>query len=455
MKAQSIKTPSWNSRWTFVASAVGLAFGLGHFWRFGALAEEHGGSVFILAYLVFVLLVAYPVLVAEMAIGRRARANPFTGVARLKAEASLGYLWYFVAAFAFIAALVLLAYLVVFGGMALHYGELHSMGKIQALSVDAAAEQWRQLLADYELLHRDTLIFIALAAGFSSLGVKKGLGRVLRITVPLMFIFLAILLYLAWAQGDFRNGVYPLLEWRVSDFSWDSLLWAFSEALFTLGVGTFAVMAYGAYIPGRRSIGWQATWVLALDLLALALCVVVTQALLASQAIDPGSGPALLFIAMPYTFGQLFFGDIFGGLFFALVTIAGLSTAVALMEPAVAWLSQRRRLPRPLAALFVGSAVYGLSLPVLMGFGAWQQWRFLDIDILHWYDLLAGGMLIPLIVFSLCLLAAWRLPEGFLRPQFGRSSGLLFWLWRALLRYIAPPVLLAGMLVILYIRLSQ
>ncbi len=442
----------WTSRWTFVAAAAGLAIGLGNFWRFADSAGEYGGGAYLMLYVACVLLFAMPALVAEVVIGSRGRASPPRALHYLALESATTPWWRLFASLACLASLLVLGYLGVIGGWVLAYIPLLARETLTAASVELAAEHFNTLLASPQTMLYWQSLFMAMSACLVSLDMTRLLGRMLRIAVPIMLIMLALAVYCGYRLGDVGAAWQFLFELRPGDLSWQALLAALAQAFFSLSLGLGAMTVFGAYFPDGRSISRQVTAVVVLDLLVAMAAGLAIYALVLDQNIDPGRGAALLFVSLPYAFGNLFFGDIAGALFFALLGLVTLTTAVALMEPAVAALQERLRWRRPLLVLPVAALVWLLGAGCIQAFSAGPALQWLGRNPLEWLDLISANILVPLCALGFALFAGWRMRAEVLRDELHNASDRFFSLWRVLLRYIAPPAILVVLLGGLYQR---
>jgi NSS family neurotransmitter:Na+ symporter len=155
--------------------------------------------------------------------------------------------------------------------------------------------------------------------------------------------------------------------------------------------------------------------------------------------IEPSMGPGLLFVSVPYAFGNIMQGELFGSLFFALVVVAALGSAVALLEPIVRMVMQHRRWPRLLAVLVVAGVVWLLGLGSVLSFNVWQgdnwfgNWNFFEV-----LDALTADLLLPLVSLLTAIFVGWHMRVEILQVELYRETGLFFSLWRFLLRYFVP-----------------
>ena len=158
---------------------------------------------------------------------------------------------------------------------------------------------------------------------------------------------------------------------------------------------------------------------------------------------EPSAGPGLLFISLPYAFGNTMLGELFGGLFFLLVVLAALGSVVAIMEPIVGLLMQRLRIRRLTAALSLGVSLWIVGLLVALSFGPGEFYPALaNGNLFRALDRVTADLLLPLVALFTAVLVGWRMRPEILRRELYRELDLFFSLWRRLLRYIAPPVIL-------------
>ncbi len=445
----------WSSRWTFLAAATGLVVSLGNFWIAPQQIAEHGGAVYLLAYIAFLLLVMLPLAVAEVRIAVRARANPIHAMDQLAHFSGAGGHWSLVTQLAALAALMLAANLGVAASWLLSYVVKMSSGVMEAASLDVVAAEFQQLLASPELMRESHRLFLLLAVVLSSINVNRGMAMVLRILLPVLLLVMLSLLYFSYELGDYPAAWQALFAFRPADFSWQALLSALQQAFFALALGTAALMAYGAYFPSGRSITGQLTALVFIDTAVMLLGGLMIIALVSDQHIVAGQGPALLFVSLPYSFGNLAFGDIAGTGFYVLLSILALTTVVALLEPAVAYLVERWALPRWAAAMMAGGAVLVAGDVALLSLQAESPLNFQGRGAMEWLDIMVANILLPVCALCFALFAAWRVPKSVYGVRSQRLASGFFWLWLVMLRYIAPPALLCLLVLGLYQRLQM
>ncbi len=432
----------WVSRWTFVAAAAGLAIGLGNFWRFPHEVGHYGGLLYILMYLGFVLLIATPVMLAEVVMGSRGRANPETSIRYLNLESGSRGIWRLAPMLAMVTGLLMLAHLAVIAGWVLNYAYYLGDTKLEATSIEFAGEFFATYVSSSEEMTKGFTGFILLLAPLAMLRMTFATGQLLRLLVPLILIALLALLYASAVMGDLPAGLAWMFSVHPEDVGPDAVVSALGQAFYTLGIGVGAMMVYGAYFPDGRSISRQVVAVVAIDTAVALVAGVSIYALVLGQNIEPGNSVALLFISLPYVFGNMPFGDLLGALFFCLIGLVMLCSALALIEPSVAWMVEKTPLPRWLAV-------------VLLTLLLWSGGMFVIVDIAapgpaQWLYLLnraAADYLLPLSALGLALYAGWVLRDVQARDELYYCGARTFWIWRLLLRYIAPPAILAVLVI--------
>jgi NSS family neurotransmitter:Na+ symporter len=435
----------WLSRWTFVAAASGLAIGLGNFWRFPHEVGQYGGLLYVLVYLLFVATIAMPIMLAEVVMGSRGRANPESSIELLNLESGSHGAWRIVPVVAMITGLLLLVHLVVIAGWVLSYAYHLGDAKLEATSIEFAGEYFGTYISSSKEMAKGLTGFFLVLAPLAMFKMTRLTGQLLRLLVPLILIMLVATLYAAFELGDLGAGLRWMFEVRREDFGRDALVSALGQAFYTLGIGVGAMMIYGAYFPDGRSISRQVFAVAVIDTLAALVAGVCVYALVLDHNIEPGNSVALLFISLPYVFGNILFGDLVGSMFFILLAMVMLCSALALLEPSIAWLVEKTPLYRWFAALSLCLLLWGAGLALVLDVAAPGEAFWL-----YALNRIAADYLLPLSALGLTLYAGWMLREVQMRDELYYCSDRTFWIWRRLLRYIAPPAILAILLLSIY-----
>ncbi|MEZ5529774.1 MAG: sodium-dependent transporter [Porticoccaceae bacterium] len=434
---------AWSSRWTFIMAATGSAVGLGNIWKFPYITGENGGGAFVLVYLLCILLVGIPVMVAEIMLGRRGRQSPINAMRYLTEEAGLHGVWHAIGWLGVTAGLMILSYYAVIAGWALHYIGQMAAGTFQGASAEQAGAVFGQLLGDPEELIFWQSIFMLLTIGVVVGGVTRGLGVAVRILMPLLFVLLVVLLGFSIQRGDFVRGFNFLFSFNYEALTWAGVLEAMGHAFFTLSLGMGAIMAYGAYMPDHARIGRTVLAVGFLDtLVALMAGLAIFPIVFANPSIAAGSGPGLMFVSLPVAFGNMTGGLLFGSIFFVLVTLAAWSSSISLIEPAVAYLIESKGFNRVTANLLLGSVAWLVGLGSVLSFNVWEDKRLAGFNFFEFMDFLTSSVMLPLTGLFIALFVGWLMKPEAVRSELADESTRVYLTWRWVLRYVSPLAVL-------------
>ncbi len=448
MKSEPCREPGgWGARTTFVLALAAAAVSLGNIWRFSFLVGTNGGGVFVLTYLACLFLVAVPLLIAEVVVGSHGRANPVDAILRTSRESRLGWGWVPLGGLACLTGLLVLTCLAVVAGWSLAYAYYMYSGVFSAASAALVGSEFDAHLRDPVRQLFWQTGFLAVAGSVVALGVRRGIGVLVWLVVPVLISGLLLLGRFAIEHGDIAATRAFLFSIKPVDFSPQSALLALGYALLTLGIGVGTGISYGAYAPQRIPVGRSVLAVAVFDSLVALLAGLIVFPLLFAGNLEPAAGPGLLFVSLPYAFGNILQGEVFGALFFILVALASLGSAVALMEPTVGFLVQRGRVARVYAVALVAVVVWSLGLLVTRSLAVQQPVGWYGSgSLLEFLDSMAAGLLLPLVSLLTAVYVGWRLRPEVLHPQLDREARLSVILWGVLLRYVIPPVI-AGFLV--------
>lgn len=440
----------WRSRTTFVLALTAAAIGLGNLWRFSYLVGENGGAPFVLVYVLTLILVAVPIMIAEVVIGSHGRASAMNSLVLACRRSNVPRAWIVLGWLSGLTALMILSYYSVVAGWSLAYVQKMDSGVFADSSAILVGEYFQNFLADPQPLVYWQSVFLFLTFLVSGLGVHRGLAVLAWIAVPVLIVILALLVMYNLQYGDMVRAQAFLFSYNEFDFTAESALIAMGQAFYTLSVGVGVGLAFGAYSPDRIPIARTVMAVALFDTtVALAAGLAIFPVVFAAN-LEPSMGPGLMFVSLPYVFGNMPEGEMLGMLFFLMVSFVAMGSAVALAEGPVSYLNQRMRLKRPLAAALVGFSVWMLGLGCTLSFNLWQDvdlWR--GMNLFQLLDFISADILLPLVCLLTALFAGYALKREVLRVEMYRESRLFFFLWRASLRYIAPPAIVLVMLIAL------
>jgi NSS family neurotransmitter:Na+ symporter len=267
--------------------------------------------------------------------------------------------------------------------------------------------------------------------------------------MPALFLLLLILAGYACTVGDAARGLSFLFRPNFASLSADGVLMALGQSLFSIAVGTGALLAYGAYLPQAVSIP-RAAWTIGLaDTAAALLAGLVIFPIVFASGLDAGEGPGLIFVTLPVAFSEFPGGRVFASLFFLLVLFAAFTSGLGMMEPFVSWLEDRRGWNRRRAALVTGAGVWTLGLAAVFSFNLWKNFTPLDMipalegrTVFSILDYVVSNFVLPLNAMLIALMTGWAIDKTRMRGEIGIESGISWLIWQLSVRYLAPLAVL-------------
>lgn len=440
MSLLKLSNQSWSSQTVFIMAAVGSAVGLGNIWKFPYIAGDNGGGAFVLVYLACIVIIGLPILLSEIALGRSGQANPVQAMANMAHESKASKLWAGLGFNGVLAGLLILSFYTVIAGLAVAY----FFSSLQGIFVDIDSTQAQELFSD-TVANPWTLVFwhslvVVFTILIVSKGVRSGLEKAINFMMPGLLIILLVLLGYATTTGSFDQSVRFMFEPDFSKLSWEAVLVAMGHAFFTLSIGLGTMMAYGAYVGKEMSIAKASVWIVVMDTLIAVLAGLIIFSIVFANQLEPGAGPGLLFQTLPIAFGQMSGGWFFGTLFFLLVVMAALSSAISLIEPAVSWFEQNWGLTRVKSAWLLGGFAWFVGLGTVLSFNYWETiyiYGFGERNVFGALDFLTSSIMLPLGGLMIGVFVAWTMRPDLKAEQID-LKGILLYLFNFSLRYVTP-----------------
>lgn len=433
MAAIGRKTDTWGSRFGFIMAAVGSSVGLGNFWRFPYTAGENGGGAFIVIYLLCVLLVGLPLLMAEYGMGRKSGMSAIEGIESLARAESKSGNWGVVGWIGSLTAFFILTFYMVISVWLIAFLLQAPTGRFEGMDAAASATNFVDTIGQGEngtsrkwgILG---LLFLFLLANVFVVGrgVKGGLERVATILMPAFFIMLLVVVGFAVSQGDVAQTAAFLFEPKWEDVGFKTFLSALGQAFFSIGVGVGLMITYGAYLDSRTDIPRSSSIVVTADTFVALIAGFAIFPIVFAAGLDPASGPSLFFISMPVAFGGVEGGTIFATVFFALALFAAFTSSISLMEVGVSWLEERQGVTRFGAAMGVGFVLWMIGAAYVF-----------SLEYLDFVDFITEGLLLPLGGLLVAVFAGWIISRNMLTSELG--EGNVMNIWRFLIRWFVPP----------------
>lgn len=439
------KREQWNSKLGFILAAAGSAIGLGNIWKFPYIAGENGGAAFIFIYLICIALIGMPVLVGEILLGRTTQRNPVGAFKKLHNSP----FWSSIGALGVIAGFVILSFYGVVAGWSLGYIYESIAGSFYNFEqIESASNYFTQLTSSVSWTVGTLAIFIALTMAIVYAGVQKGIERGSKIMMPLLFVILIILMIKGLSLPGAEKGLAFLLEPHWENVTGETILLALGHAFFTLSLGMGALMTYGSYMNKKGNILVTSLQIVFLDtLIALIAGIAIFTAVFATGQ-DPSGGPGLIFHTLPIVFTKMTGGYVFSILFFLLLSIAALTSAISLLEVVIAYFVDEKGWKRHNAVLTFGFVAFLVGIPSALSFNLISDNTIFGLNFFGLADYLASNILLPVggLFISIFIAWVWGFDKALLELK--KGSEKLFentpWIitsWKIFIKYFAPALI--------------
>lgn len=428
----------WSSRWIFVLAATGAAVGLGNVWKFPYITGQNGGGAFVLVYLVCVAVIGVPLLMAEIFLGRRGRANPANAVRDVALDSDKSRYWQVIGWVSVLSGFLILSYYSVIAGWAMDYIVQAMKGTFSTSSPEQITQVFDRLMANPSLLvfwHSSVMIITIFII---AQGIRLGIEKAVYFMFPSMILLLLVTVFYSADSGYFSEGLSFLFKPDFSKLTSEGVLVALGHAFFTLSIATGSIMMYGAYLPKDASVAKGAIYIAASDTLVALLAGIAIFPIVFANHLEPGAGPGLIFKTLPIAFGQMPYGDLFATLFFIMLVFAALTSAISLLEPTVALLMERYNLSRKFAAMLSGFGIWLLGLGSIFSFNHWSNFKIFGKTYFEAFDYFTSNILLPLGGLFVAIFAAWVVKKSIVQEELHMNSRCLRVCWDITMRYIAP-----------------
>lgn len=428
----------WSSHIIFILAAAGSAIGLGNIWKFPYMTGMNGGGAFVLVYLLCVLVIGVPVMMAEVMLGRRGRQNPVNTMLTLAEDEGRGRHWQLVGWMGVAAAFLILSFYSVIAGWTMAYAVRSAAGVFSGMDKEAASAVFGAFVGNAEQTLAWHTIFMVMTGVVVSRGVQSGLEQAVRFMMPALFLMLLMLVGYAMSTGHFAEGLQFLFRPDFENLTAERVLMAMGQAFFSLSLGMGAIMIYGSYLSHTASIPRTVASIAFFDTAVAILAGVAIFPIVFANGLEPAAGPGLVFETLPIAFGQMPGGAFFGTVFFVLLVFAAWTSSISLMEPAVTWLVENHGLSRVKAVTWVGIIIWAIGIGTVLSFGSWSGKTIFGKTFFELIDFLTSNIMLPLGGFLMVVFAAWFMSEKACREELALGDGFAYRAWRLLTRYVTP-----------------
>lgn len=452
MAAGGAQVEMWSSRSGFLLATIGFSVGLGNIWRFPYVTGEYGGSAFLFIYLACVFCIGIPLLITELAIGRRGRGSPASSIKAVALESGASPAWRHVGTLAVLCVFVILSYYTVLSGWTFDYLLRSATGAFDGISGSDSDAMFASLMNNPgRLLFWHTVVNLLIVVVVRR-GVQAGIEKAVKLLMPTLFVALLVMVIYGAIAGNFAAALTFMFEPDFSKVTFETLMVAIGQAFFSIGIGLAAMITFGAYLPNHVSIPVSAVTIALADTGVAVIAGLVIFPLVFQFGLEPSSGPGLIFTTLPVAFGQMPGGPLFGSVFFVLLIAAALSSCIGCGEAVVSWVDEHWGIDRHKGIVFVAGGAWLLGLISIASLGRWSDYYPLDFipvfagkTIFDALDFLAANIFLLLGGLAIAVFFGWFVPRHVKVDELGVGDGGLFGFWRLMLRFVIPPVLVIAL----------
>jgi len=424
----------WSSKAGFILAAAGSAIGLGNIWKFPYSVGQNGGGAFVALYLIFLILIGTPLMLAAITLGRKTQLSVFG------AYKSIDKRWSFVGTLAVVCGFVILAFYSAVGGWVLYYLKNAVLGNLNTKDPNVLAGIFGNMMNSPSILITYQLIFMILTMIIVLNGIKRGIEITSKVMMPALFILLIIIAIRSVTLEGSMEGIKFLLVPDFSKITMDVAKGALSQMFFSLSIGMGVMITYGSYLDKKENLLTTAVSIPILDTLAAMIAGFATIPAVFALGFEVSEGPGLMFITLPAVFASMPMGQIFCLAFFIMVTFAALSSSMSMLEICVSYFVDELKKDRIQSTLILGCLIFLLGIPASLSLIEGSGFYLGSLAFFDIYDKLSANILLTTGGFLLCLFVAWNLtPQEAIKEI--EASGVKFRLanvWSFLLKYIVP-----------------
>ena len=434
----------WSGRVGFILATIGSAVGIGSIWKFPYEVGANGGMAFLLFYLLGLVLIVVPLMLAEFAIGRRGGGDAATGLAAVAAEYGAGRAWALAGLLGIATGFLILSFYSVIGGWTIAYAFDTSLHGLPGLSPETAQARFDAFLASPTRLAAWHAFFMGLTAIVVAGGISGGIETAVKVLMPVLAALMIALAAWSVAEGDLGATAAFLFRMDSAYLNARVALEALGLGFFSIGVGLGLMITYAAYARPETRLAEVALASVAADTAISFLAGFAVFPIVFSHGLDPAAGAGLVFVTLPLAFAGMPFGQIAAVAFFVMMFVAALASAISLLELSVALLLRYLRWPRPVTSVCVAGTCWLVGLCTVLSFNLWSDWHplagtegFADATFFDLLDHLTSNIMLPAGGFAIALFVGWAVPVGQIVSEL-ELGPILSRLLCFALRYVVP-----------------
>ena len=438
---------TWGSRIGFILASAGSAVGLGAIWKFPYLAGNNGGSVFLLSYLLFTFTVRVAMLISEYVIGREGRMGAIGSLKKV-----VGKHWGVFGTVGVVTAFAILCFYSCVGGWCIKYLIDAFTGTGIVSNADELNKNFGSFVSNGALAYFYQIIFLLANAVIVSLGVQKGIERLAKFLMPVLFILMLILIVRGLTLPGAVKGLEYLFKPNWSGFTSSAIFNAMGFTFFSLSLGAAVMVTYAGYLSEKVNLLTSTAWVAFLAIMAAVLGGLMVMPAVFAFNLSPTAGPGLTFVTMPAIFSQMPFGVFFAILFYFCLVVAAITSSMSMLEAVVASLLDYTRLSRAVVTWITTALAAFIGLFCTLSFGSLSDFKMFGKNVFDLLDFLTSNVGMPLSEIGFSVAAAWIAWKVTAKQltSAGPVQSWLLWAIRIVIGILSPllivTVVLTGLL---------
>jgi len=443
-----LERASFGSKMGVILATAGSAVGLGNVWRFPYMTGQNGGAVFILIYICCVLLLGIPCMISEFIIGRNAQANTARAFRKVGGSNPLSYIGYM----SVLTGFLITGYYAVVSGWCLQYIWASLIGQLQGGDPAFFTNYFATFSQDPIKPIFWTFLVLFVTFLVVAHGIRDGIERASKLMMPTLFILLLVIVAASCMLPGANKGIEFLFKPDWDMINGDVFLGALGQSFYSMSIAMGCICTYASYFAKQTNLTNSAIQIGVIDCLVAILAGLMIFPAAFSVGVNPDSGPSLIFITLPNVFQQAFssmpvIGYLISLLFYALLSMAALTSLISLHEVSTAFFQEEFRLPRRSAALIVTFACIAMGALCSLSLGPSGQFMSLfGMSLFDLFDFVTGQLFLPIVGFLTCILIGWFVPHKLVRDEFTNQGTLLnarfFHLYIFLVKYVCPLCIL-------------
>ncbi len=440
-----------------IAATVGSAVGLGSVWRFPSEVQANGGAAFLLTYIVCVLILGIPVMLAEFSLGRAGRSDAVGSFRRL----AVGKKWWLAGALAILTSYLILCYYMVVAGWTFEYMWESITGNLYTgIGHDNNSQIFSSRMSDYITDDLNPLIFtyivIIINIAILLFGVQKGIERLSNILMPLLFVLLLGFCFVSLSLPKATEGLEFFLKPDFSAITPSVIIRALGQAFFSLSLGMGVLITYGSYFPkDTRLIKTSISVSTSVLFVAVMMGVIIFPAVVSFGLQDATlNGPTLVFVTLPEVFAQLPMSQFWSAMFFLFLTVAAITSTISIAEVSIAFMQDFCKMSRKAACYTILLPLFLFSTICSLSQGSLSQVTIMGLTFFDFLDYLTANIMLPIGSILLCIYIGWFAPKHLFKNELtnhGDFGSVSYRYINFTIKYIAP-ILVSGILIYSFVR---